>query len=74
MKPSFDPGAFIALYEGKRELEMVPLTELLREPGKTLRIAQSKSALKRWRRAFEFHKSKQAEHGRKGVPNGNCNS
>jgi hypothetical protein len=74
MKPSFDPGSFVALTEQKGELQTVPLPELLRGPGKTLRIAQSKSALKRWRRAFEFHKQ-QAVNGRKEViSNGNCNS
>jgi hypothetical protein len=73
MMPSFDPGTFYALYEGKGGLEIVQLPEMLRGPGRTLRIARSKSALKRWRRVYEFKKTN-AVNGRKETHHGNCNS
>lgn len=73
MKPSYDPATFVALHEQKGELQTASLSELLKGPGRVLRIAQSKSALKRWRRSFEFHKQ-QAVNGRKETSNGNCNS
>jgi hypothetical protein len=72
MKPSYDPAGFVALHEQKGEVVMEPLPNLLKGPGKVLRIAQSKSALKRWRRSFEFHKSTAVTA--KGKNNGNCNS
>lgn len=73
MMPSFDPGTFQALVQRKGELVIEPLLSRLMGKGQILRIAQSKSALKRWRRAFEFHK-RTAANGRKEVANGNCNS
>ena len=69
MMPSFDPASLLALVKRKGELQVEPLTL----KPEVVRVAPSKSALKRWRRSFEFHK-KQAEHGRKEVSNGNCNS
>jgi len=73
MKPSFDPGGFLVLFEQSGELKVEPLEQVLPLSIRPLRIAQSKSALKRWRRSFEFHQSN-AVHGRKEVPSGNCNS
>ena len=73
MMPSYDPATLYALVETKaNDLEMQPLTVMLRGPMRTLRVG-TKSALKRWRRAFEFHKS-QSRNGRKETPHGNCNS
>ncbi len=73
MKPSFDPGALIALSEVKGELQLSPLPDVLKGSVRVLRISQSKSALKNWRRAYEFFQRKAAS-GRKEISNGNCNS
>jgi hypothetical protein len=69
MTPSYDPAALLALVRRKDELQIEPLPVR----PEVLRVATSKAALKRWRRAYEFHKS-HAEYGRKETRNGNCNS
>lgn len=69
MMPSFDPASLLALIERKGELQIEPLS--LRP--EVVRVALSKSALKRWRRSFEFHQLN-AVRGRKEISNGNCNS
>lgn len=66
MMPSFDPASLLALVKRKGELEIEPLPV----KPEIVRVSQSKSALKRWRRAYEFH----AANGRKEIPDGNCNS
>jgi hypothetical protein len=73
MMPTYDPATFFALVWRKRELVVMQLCDVVNFREGVLRIAQSKSALKRWRRSFEFHKRK-AANGRKEVSNGNCNS
>jgi hypothetical protein len=70
MMPSFDPDSLLALVKRRGELQIEPL---VCKP-EVVRVAPSKSALKRWRRSFEFHQSEKAVNGRKEVSNGNCNS
>ena len=67
MLPTVDPGMYYAVVRRKRELVIVPLSEV-----GVMRLSESKGALKKWRRSFEFHKRK-AENGRKEVSNGNSN-
>lgn len=72
MMPSYDPMTFLALVKRQGETLIEPLLARHFGKGQILRIAQSKSALKRWRRSFEFHKSPAVTA--KGKNNGNCNS
>jgi hypothetical protein len=69
MMPSFDPASLLALVKRKGELQIEPL---VCKP-EVVRVAPSKTALKSWRRVYEF-KSEKAVIGRKEVSNGNCNS
>jgi len=48
MMPSFDPASLLALVKRKGELQIEPLTL----KPEVVRVAPSKSALKRWRRSF----------------------
>lgn len=70
MNHSFDPASLLALVKRKGELQIEPLAV----KPEVVRVAPSKSALKSWRRSFEFHQTTKPIR-QKGIPsNGNCNS
>ena len=72
MLPSYDPGVLLALVEDKTgDLRIEPLNSVCKP--EVVRVSASKTALKSWRRVFEFKKLF-AGIGRKEVRNGNCNS
>lgn len=72
MNPSYDPGVVLALVEDKKgELQIEPLNAHC--APNVVRVSASKTALKSWRRVFEFKKLF-AANGRKEIRNGNCNS
>ena len=73
MMPCHDPLVFWALVERRGELELEPLVDQLRDPERVKKIATSKTALKNWKRSFEFHKSN-PETGERKSRNGNCHS